>query len=102
MKKNDLKIKDLKCPNCGADLDERKYSDTSVTCPYCRSVFDVEKEKSIEEKAKDVEKLSYADEKGRLKALDESKKNENINKIKKRVIKFFVIFFCYYYYLCNC
>lgn len=42
-----MKLVEKKCPNCGASLKFNK-EDTSITCNYCKAVFDIEKDPTEE------------------------------------------------------
>ena len=58
-----MKLVEKKCPNCGASLKFNK-EDSSVTCNYCNTVFDITKDPTEELKeefvlrAKTVRKMS--------------------------------------------
>ena len=36
---NDKKLQDVKCPNCGSQLEQKRESKT-LTCEYCKTTFD--------------------------------------------------------------
>lgn len=79
-----MKIVELKCSSCGAKM---KLSDdkTEAFCPYCKNKILITKELSLEEQVKKEESLSYAREKGEIKAKAHFK-------LKKIIAIFIVIF----------
>lgn len=75
-----MKTIDLKCTNCGAmmQLSEDK---SSAECQYCKNKILLTKELSIEEQARRAEQLSYAKERGEIRANVEAKKKQTGLKI---------------------
>lgn len=43
-----MKLVEKKCPNCGANLVFDK-SDNEITCKYCKTSYEIEREKNLEE-----------------------------------------------------
>ena len=86
-----MKIFELKCSNCGAKM---KLSDdkSEAHCPYCRNKILITKELSLEERMKNEEHLSYAKEKGEIKARVAYKKRKRIISIVVVLIIIFLFF----------
>ena len=80
-----MKKIDLKCENCGA-LMQVSEDKTEAVCPYCNHKFLIEREPDIEELSQKAEKLSYAKEAGKIKAIDESMKQHSKRKFKALII----------------
>lgn len=78
----------LKCENCGAIM---KVSEdkTEATCPYCKYKFLIEKEPTISELQEKEEKLSYAREKGKRDAINDTTRT---NKTKNYFTTLLIIF----------
>lgn len=70
-----MKKIELKCSNCGANM-KISPDKTEAICPYCANQFLIKKEATAEELAKKAEELSYAREKGEIRAIEEHKKSK--------------------------
>ncbi|MBP3461325.1 MAG: hypothetical protein J6K21_02835 [Bacilli bacterium] len=67
-----MELKELKCKNCGSTLEVEKNTEI-VTCNFCNTTFSVETN----------ENKAYQEEKGRLRAQDEKRK-EMIDELDKK------------------
>ena len=83
-----MKKVDLKCNGCGAPM-QLSEDKTYAECPYCKNKVLLKNELSLEEQTKRAEELSYAKEKGEIRANEEALKKQ---KRQKRRAVFIVIF----------
>lgn len=85
-----MKKIDLKCTSCGATM-QLSTDKTSAECPYCKNKVLFKKEMSLEEQATREEQLSYAREKGEIRANQEAIKKERSLKVIVVLIIAFII-----------
>ena len=83
-----MKKVDLKCNGCGAPM-QLSQDNSYAECPYCKNKVLLKNELSLEEQTKRAEELSYAKEKGEIRANEEALKKQ---KRQKRRTVFIVIF----------
>lgn len=76
-----MKKIDLRCENCGA-LMQVSEDKTEAVCPYCNHKFLIEREPDIEELSQQTERISYAQEAGKRKAIDDSIKQHRKKKFQ--------------------
>lgn len=83
-----MKKIDLKCSNCGAmmQLSEDK---TFAECQYCKNKILLRNELSIEEQVRRAEQISYAKERGEIRANQEAQRKQKRLKV---ILVLFVIF----------
>ena len=82
-----MKKIDLKCNGCGAPM-QLSQDNSYAECPYCKNKVLLKTELSLEEQSKRAEELSYAKEKGEIRANEEAIKKQ---KRQKRKTIFLVI-----------
>ena len=75
-----MKLLELKCKNCGANLKIDEESEF-INCPYCNASYKLDDEVQ-HVKYDDMENSGYEFEKGRIKA---QKENESNNALKSRI-----------------
>ena len=68
-----MKLIELKCPNCGANI-EADLNINEVTCKYCKSTFNL-RDDSEHIKFDNMEQSGYEFEKGRIRARKEHEKD---------------------------
>ncbi len=83
-----MKKIDLKCTSCGATM-QLSTDKSHAECPYCKNKVLFQKEMSLEEQTKREEQLSYAREKGEIRANQEAIKKQQ----RLKVIAFLIIAF---------
>ena len=80
-----MKLVDLKCERCGAEmqLNEEK---TIARCPYCKNKTLIKKEEDIHTLKKHAAELGYVKEAGKQRAIDEAESKRKKAKLKKTII----------------
>ena len=82
-----MKLVELKCKNCGADL-KLKEGEDIVNCPYCGASYKIDEDNN--------ENSGYEFEKGRLKAQTEYVFGNTNSKVSKIVMLIPIIFFIFF------
>lgn len=72
-----MKKIDLKCSSCGATMEFDEEKKIAI-CPFCKNKSYFDKEPDIEEVAKNKEKITYAEELGRRKAIEDYTRSKKL------------------------
>lgn len=79
----------LKCDSCGATMELEENQKIAV-CPFCKNKYYLDKEPDIEKLASDKEKMTYAEQMGRIKAMSNYQRKKNL-KVFVTIIGIFIL-----------